>query len=522
MIGKISCMIEVCISRRSRFGQSEWRVVNGAGLDLPTLSNCLKKVGKVRSVPQRLFSLVFRKSCGYDSAVRSQIVSIVALFGIGCGSVGAGPQMLSVEFQGEGGGSVVSEPGGIDCNLSGCEAEFPPFSRVTLVAQPDEDSIFSGWSDGGCLEITNDQKCIVEMSEALHVSAIFEAAHVLFIHPAGNGFVTAQSDDVAKECTQTCSERYRDNTQVKLMAVPSGANSFVGWTGACQDFDSDPVCSVTLDKAKQVDALFSGVRTFVTGTSESVWGLPEQIDFSTGTSGVDDPTVRFDELEICFDLASNIACASRDSRSSPWREAREIDTLNSHCNETTPTFSSDGLMLVLASRRTTGPECQDYWDLYAATRRSVRDKWDPPKKLNINSATNDFSPVISPDSNQIIFSSGRGADKEDHLYISRRPDISSSLWSEPQRLEGSIKSAFATHWGIKGTLILSSSHLKGGLNRDIFFADIVENSIKNVETILGFGSSEREEDGWLSRDLRTLYYSRDVEGRSVILHAKHR
>jgi YVTN family beta-propeller protein len=64
--------------------------------------------------------------------------------------------MLTVNPQGNGGGTVTSSPSGISCGSNGnaCSASFPVGTQVTLAAVADSDSTFAGWG-GGCSGIVN-------------------------------------------------------------------------------------------------------------------------------------------------------------------------------------------------------------------------------------------------------------------------------------------------------------------------------------------------------------------------------
>ena len=76
---------------------------------------------------------------------------------------------LTVTKAGDGSGSVTSTPAGIDCGTT-CSKSFPISSSVTLVAEPEEGSMFAGWS-GACSGTGN---CVLQMSEPRSVVATFE------------------------------------------------------------------------------------------------------------------------------------------------------------------------------------------------------------------------------------------------------------------------------------------------------------------------------------------------------------
>jgi hypothetical protein len=68
----------------------------------------------------------------------------------------AGPfRTLTIFDAGEGSGTIVSDPPGINCTAgnNGCSAEFAPGTTVTLIATPATHSTFSGWS-ANCLPNT--------------------------------------------------------------------------------------------------------------------------------------------------------------------------------------------------------------------------------------------------------------------------------------------------------------------------------------------------------------------------------
>ena len=77
---------------------------------------------------------------------------------------------LTVSKEGSSGtGTVTSDPAGINCGMD-CSASFDSGTVVTLTAQADAGSVFSGWSGEGC---GGTGECQVTMTEARTVSALF-------------------------------------------------------------------------------------------------------------------------------------------------------------------------------------------------------------------------------------------------------------------------------------------------------------------------------------------------------------
>ena len=74
---------------------------------------------------------------------------------------------LTVTLAGDGGGTVTSDPDGIDCGLD-CDHQYADGASVGLTAEPDVLSLFAGWS-GDCTGAS----CELTMSAARSVTATF-------------------------------------------------------------------------------------------------------------------------------------------------------------------------------------------------------------------------------------------------------------------------------------------------------------------------------------------------------------
>ncbi len=79
--------------------------------------------------------------------------------------------VLNVSKTGTGRGAVASAESGLNCGKT-CTRRQPIGSSVTLTATPTSGSVFSGWS-GAC---TGSASCTVNMTQARHVTALFEPA----------------------------------------------------------------------------------------------------------------------------------------------------------------------------------------------------------------------------------------------------------------------------------------------------------------------------------------------------------
>lgn len=125
--------------------------------------------------------------------------------GLRVGRVGHG---LTVNKGGAGSGTVTSSPAGISCG-SGCSSTFSSGTSVTLTANADSGSTFSGWAGGGC---TGTGMCSITMTAATTVTATFNTSiptctytlsstSQTFTASAGSGTVTVGAS--SSSCTNT-------------------------------------------------------------------------------------------------------------------------------------------------------------------------------------------------------------------------------------------------------------------------------------------------------------------------------
>lgn len=162
---------------------------------------------------------------------------------------------LSVNKTGNGAGTVTSTPAGINCGAK-CTQSYKNNEVVTLIASPDDNSVFGGWSgDADCAD------AVVTMDKDKTCSASFNTKpeippdrFSLDLIKTGEGTVT--SDPTGINCGSDCSENYVSGTSVTLSAVPSAGWKLIGWHGVldCQDG------IVTMDQNKTCTAQFGPVE----------------------------------------------------------------------------------------------------------------------------------------------------------------------------------------------------------------------------------------------------------------------
>lgn len=158
--------------------------------------------------------------------------------------------LLTVATDGSGTGVVTSIPAGIDCG-GDCSQTLDEGTEVTLVATPDSDSAFRGWSGGDCA--SEDPECTLTIFEATSVVATFVAQHDLEVELLGSGSGTVTSWPEGIDCGAQCVARFDEGTEVTLTAAPDPGSAFRGWGGACSGTGE---CAVSMYDLELVTATF--------------------------------------------------------------------------------------------------------------------------------------------------------------------------------------------------------------------------------------------------------------------------
>ena len=154
---------------------------------------------------------------------------------------------LSITKTGGGTGSV-SGPN-ITCG-GDCSETYNVGTMVTIMASPNSDSIFTGWTGGGC---GASPTCMVTVNQATTVNANFALnTFALDVTPGGAGTGTVTSSPMGINCGATCSANFTANTLVTLIPAASADSVFAGFSGDCTGM----TCAVTMTSAKNVTANF--------------------------------------------------------------------------------------------------------------------------------------------------------------------------------------------------------------------------------------------------------------------------
>jgi hypothetical protein len=104
-------------------------------------------------------------------------------------AAGPGTNTLTVSNPAPARGTVTSVPGGINCGTT-CNGSFPAGVNVTLLANPAEGSVFTGWT-GSC---TGTGDCVLDMTSIANVTATFSnVATVKLLSPNGGDVLPTNS-----------------------------------------------------------------------------------------------------------------------------------------------------------------------------------------------------------------------------------------------------------------------------------------------------------------------------------------
>ncbi len=108
---------------------------------------------------------------------------------------------LSISKSGSGSGTVTSTSSGINCGSS-CSSSYAPGTNVTLSANPSTDSIFAGWSGGGC---SGTGQCTVAVDASKAVTATFSLnTYVITLPTITNGTISCNPITVDQGAGTSC------------------------------------------------------------------------------------------------------------------------------------------------------------------------------------------------------------------------------------------------------------------------------------------------------------------------------
>ena len=150
---------------------------------------------------------------------------------------------LSIKLAGEGQGTVVAPVGsgeGINCGET-CVENYPDGTPITLTAEPEIGSTFTGWTGENCadeLTLTDDMHCTATFEPLPDVTL------TLAIDGKGKGHITREP--AGEVCGEHC-YRYLSGTEITLTALPGAAAVLTAWSGDCEGSTESITLTLTAD-----------------------------------------------------------------------------------------------------------------------------------------------------------------------------------------------------------------------------------------------------------------------------------
>jgi alpha-tubulin suppressor-like RCC1 family protein len=176
---------------------------------------------------------------------------------------------LTVLRDGDGSGTVVSIPAGIDCGNQ-CTAGFEDGTTVTLIASADADSELQSWSGAECGQ---DGRCMIRIDRDVTIGASFvKRRYEVAVTIEGSGIGRVVSSPSGLDCSDRCSATFANGDVVQLSAHPDDYSRVSRWSGACSGSTSS--CTLTIDGPKALLLTFE-VRPQVSAGSVHTCGLHE-------------------------------------------------------------------------------------------------------------------------------------------------------------------------------------------------------------------------------------------------------
>lgn len=187
----------------------------------------------------------------------------------------AGPILHALKVTVSGEGSVSADSGTISgCTSAGgpsCEGTYEEGAEVTLTETPQAGNLFAGWGTPQCDESTATTCVIAIGSGDEAVAASFEAEPEepgLPLKVSVQGPGTVSSDTGLISCPPFCEDEYVEGTKVTLTASPSPGSLFGAWKHCDSGGVNGRSCTVTMSKAKEVQALFLTAHTLTLTKAE--------------------------------------------------------------------------------------------------------------------------------------------------------------------------------------------------------------------------------------------------------------
>jgi hypothetical protein len=215
--------------------------------------------------------------------------------------------------------------------------------------------------------------------------------------------------------------------------------------------------------------------------------------------------------------ASDDAADAAGSDAGPpgrWSTPGMVGPAATTATEDDVTLSSDALELVFAIEGSTGK------DLYYTSRPSKNDPWIPADKLPFSATnTSEETPRFTADDLALYFASNRDGAPTLDIYLVRRPERGSPLWGAPTRLDAVSTDTLVEKWFMpcsNDRYVMAQGAPGGG-------TDLVEGILGGdpAKVITELSSDANDTGPLLTQDCLTIYFASNRSGESQI-YTSHR
>ena len=160
---------------------------------------------------------------------------------------------VTVEKQGNGSGTVISTPPGIDCGRT-CSGQFEAGTQVSLTAPAAAGSTFAGWA----ADCSGMDACIVT-GEASVIARFIVPVSTTHLHVdiTGSGTGSVSSAPSGISCAPSCDADFATDTLVTLTASPSAGSTFSNWSGG--SCSGTTTCTIAMNTNHSVTAIFNAI-----------------------------------------------------------------------------------------------------------------------------------------------------------------------------------------------------------------------------------------------------------------------
>ncbi|MHC4676379.1 MAG: TolB family protein, partial [Planctomycetota bacterium] len=181
-------------------------------------------------------------------------------------------------------------------------------------------------------------------------------------------------------------------------------------------------------------------------TTDDPWGTPTNLGPIVNSSSYElHPDISADGLSLYFSAWSgnryDICVTERTGKDQPWGTPIKLGPNVNHATyQFSPDISPDGMRLYFESSDTLGGAS----DIWTSIRQTPSDVWEPAIKLGdpVNTPYHDSGPHVSNDGLALFFHSDRpGGYGSSDLYIATRPTVDSN-WRNPVNLGPMINTIY--------------------------------------------------------------------------------